>query len=1000
MSKENGDRTPPDGDSGGDNGVVAAKPGDAQDPKPDAAQDSKLGDAPAPKSGAVQDSKSSDAPTPKSSDAPVPTEDAPAPTIAESGSTGFVLANRLQLPVLPLRGMVVFPAVGAQITVGRAKTMRAIEEAISGSKQLFAVAQLDARVELPEPSELHRIGTICQITEMRKMRGGVQVFLEGDTRADVIEYAERDGYLEAVARPMEEMDPIDPNDRSFTALYKELVERATQVCYLRGLTKGTVDQLLGASTPGELADRIASYAELDVGQKQDLLETLSVETRLRTLLVHLQKQFVLLKAQEEIREQVQEELGERQREIFLREQMKTIQKELGEDTDSQETNDLRERIAALELPPEARREVDRELRRLERIPREAAESQVVRTYLELVADLPWSEVTEEQLDISRAEDVLERDHYGLRDVKERVLDFLAVRKLQEDAAATQAAEALAREAAEAEAQEAAEAGAEEAGQTGGEARAEEAGETGAEEAGQTAGQDTAEAETVSADDADGGEAGGEVLGEAGEVGISNAGGAEAEASGARETSAGEEREASAGEEAAPESDPYEDDRTGETLLFVGPPGVGKTSIARSIADAMGRKYVRVSLGGARDEADIRGHRRTYVGAMAGRIIEGLKRAGTKNPVFLLDEIDKLGISFQGDPSAALMEVLDPAQNGAFVDHYLGVPFDLSEVLFIATANIYQQIPGPLRDRMEVIDFRGYTLAEKLEIAKRFLLPRQKRRSGLLPDHLEVDDDAIRTIVTSYTHEAGVRNLERELGSVCRKSARKIAGGQSEVAVDAGGLRDLLGQPKVHPAKKMNEDTTGVATGMYYTPVGGDIMLVETIVLKGKEGLVMTGQLGDVMKESAQAALTFARSRANQLKLSDERLRDHEIHIHVPAGAVPKEGPSAGIAMAAALVSALGNHPVRHDIAMTGEITLSGRVLPIGGVKEKVLGAYRAGIREIILPADNEGDLEDLPGEVCRQLDFHFAGTLDEAFAAALADVSLEGGSLSFADKPA
>ena len=814
-------------------------------------------------------------------------------------------AKPMRLPVLPLRGTVVFPSVAAPIAAGRDKTIRAIDRAISGNRLLFATAQTEAEIEQPTPEHLHDIGTVCRIAQMQKVPGGVQMVIQGDRRAAALEYEERDGYLEVVAREMEDMDPLDPEERAFAALYKEVHERAAQVSRLRGVPKEIVDHLLGGvSTPGELADLVAFYTELEVEQKQELLETLSVEARLRSLLVHLQKQIGLLEAQEEIREQVQEELGDRQREIFLREQMKAIQKELGEDVDSQEANDLRERIEALELPEEARREVDRELRRLERIPRESAEAQVVRTYLEIVADLPWSETTDEQLDIGRAEKVLERDHYGLRDVKDRVLDFLAVRKLQDQMRPHEAPEP------EADADE------------------------------------------------------------------------------------------DAPEEEAPEEDEvpgHEDDRAGETILFVGPPGVGKTSIARSIADAMGRKYVRVSLGGARDEADIRGHRRTYVGAMAGRIIEGLKRAGTKNPVFLLDEIDKLGVSFQGDPSAALMEVLDPAQNAAFVDHYLGVPFDLSEVLFIATANIFQQIPGPLRDRMEAIEFRGYTEAEKLEIAKRFLLPRQKRRNGLLSEQLDVEDDAIRTIVARYTHEAGVRQLERELGSVCRKSARRIATGTSEAAVGAEDLRELLGRPKIHAAKKMEKDSVGVATGMFYTPVGGDIMLVETSVLSGKEGLVLTGKLGDIMKESAQAALTFARSHADGLQLREDRLRNHEIHIHVPAGAIPKEGPSAGIAMAVALVSALGDHPVRHDVAMTGEITLSGRVLPIGGVKEKVLGATRAGIREVILPAVNEGDLEDLPDHVCDQIRFHLVDTLDEALAAALANGSLDGGALAFGE---
>ncbi len=858
------------------------------------------------------------------------------PEETAGGSPEAQVAKRLRLPVLPLRGTVVFPAVAAPIAAGRDKTIKAIEQAIAGDKLLFAAAQLDAAVEKPDPDDLYRIGTVCRIAQMQKVPGGVQMVIQGDTRAAALEYVERDGYLEVVAREMDDMDPLDAEERAFAALYKEVHERAAEVSRLRGVPKEIVDHLLGGvSTPGELADLVAFYTELEVKQKQELLETLSVEARLRSLLVHLQKQIGQLEAQEEIREQVQEELGERQREIFLREQMKAIQKELGEDIGSQEANDLRERIEALELPAEARQEVKREFRRLERLPRESAEAQVVRTYLEIVADLPWSETTEEQLDIAHAEESLERDHYGLRDVKERVLDFLAVRKLQGQLPPP---EAPAADAQEAEAEDGEDAAASGAGADG---PAEDAERTDAEETG---------------------------------AGATDAGATDAE-----------------------EVRGYEDDRAGETLLFVGPPGVGKTSIARSIADAMGRKYVRVSLGGARDEADIRGHRRTYVGAMAGRIIEGLKRAGTKNPVFLLDEIDKLGVSFQGDPSAALMEVLDPAQNVAFVDHYLGVPFDLSEVLFIATANVFQQIPGPLRDRMEAIEFRGYTEAEKLEIAKRFLLPRQKRRNGLLPEQLEVEDDAVRTIITRYTREAGVRNLERELGSVCRKSARRIATGASEIAIDADDLRELLGQPKVHAAMKMDGDAIGVATGMYYTPVGGDIMLVETRVLEGKEGLLLTGQLGDVMKESAQAALTFARSHAGHLRLSKERLRNHEIHIHVPAGAIPKEGPSAGIAMAVALVSALGDHPVRHDVAMTGEITLAGRVLPIGGVKEKVLGAARAGINEIILPAVNEGDLEDLPDQVCDQLQFRLVETLDEALAVALANGSFEAGALAFSE---
>ncbi len=857
--------------------------------------------------------------------------------------------NRIRLPVVPLRGMVVFPAVAAPIAAGRDKTMLAIDQAIKDDKLLFAVAQVDAEIDEPTGDDLHRIGTICRIAQMQKVPGGMQMVIQGDARGAALEYNDRDGYLEVVARRMEDMEPLNDDEPAFAALYKEVNERAADVSRLRGVPKEIVDHLLGGvSSPGELADLVSFYTELDVEQKQELLEMLSVEARLRTLLIHLQKQIGLLEAQEEIREQVQEELGDRQREIFLREQMKAIQKELGEDIDSQEIDDLRERIEVLKLPEEARQEVDRELRRLERIPRESAEGQVVRTFLETVADLPWSATSEEQLDLAHAEKILERDHYGLQDVKDRVLDFLAVRKLQDENKAHTSDEPVTDDVEPEE---------------GGESDEPATDGVEPEEGGESDEPATDDEETVAAD----------------------------------KDLASPIEDDSKGEKTDSDVPGHADDRSGETLLFVGPPGVGKTSIARSIADAMGRQYVRVSLGGARDEADIRGHRRTYVGAMAGRIIEGLKRAGTKNPVFLLDEIDKLGVSFQGDPSAALMEVLDPAQNNSFQDHYLGVGFDLSQVVFIATANVFGQIPGPLRDRMEAIEFRGYTEGEKLEIAKRYLLPRQTRKNGLFPAQLVVHEDATRKIITSYTREAGVRNLERELGAVCRKSARKIATGDAEIVmVGADNLRELLGQPKVHPEKKMEKDRIGVATGMFYTPVGGDIMLVETSVQKGKEGLVLTGQLGDVMKESAQAALTYARSNAAELGIETERLREHEIHIHVPAGAIPKEGPSAGITMAVALVSALGDHAVRHDVAMTGEMTLTGRVLPIGGVKEKVLGACRAGIDRIILPADNEGDLEDLPDHICEQLEFHLVETLHEALAAALADVELENGVLSFA----
>jgi ATP-dependent Lon protease len=840
------------------------------------------------------------------------------------------MATRQTLPVLPLRGTVIFPGLTAPIAAGRPGTLRAIESALKGDRLVFAVAQRDNTDE-PAPEILYSMGVIARIGQIQRGLGGVQLLLQGEQRATSLQYTQGDGFLSAVVMATEEMAPLSETDPAFEALHKEARERAAELGEKRGLPEEVVHQVLDSvEDPGRFADLVAGYIELTVPEKQGLLETLSVEERLRRVLVHVQRQIGMLEAQEEIKSQVQEELGERQREMFLREQMKAIQKELGDDDQSREVEDLREKLSKLELPKEARVEVERELGRLERTGRESMEAQVIRTYLEWIAELPWNTRSDDQLDLPRATTVLDEDHYGLQDVKDRVLEYLAVRQLR----ARQLAEEVAK-----------------------------------------TGEFPAFKVKAPKDDAT------PTLG----------------------NGDGDDR---------PITDPREAKARamakGPILLFIGPPGVGKTSIAKSIARSLGREYVRVSLGGARDEADIRGHRRTYVGAMPGRIIQGMKQAGTKNPVFLLDEVDKLGVSFQGDPSAALLEVLDPAQNDSFTDHYLGVPFDLSEVLFIATANFVQNIPGPLLDRMEMVEFSGYTEREKAEIAKKYLIPRQLEENGLGDKGVVFSDEAVAGIVANYTRESGVRQLERQVGAVCRKVARRVATGQDGILadrrIDAEEVRELLGRPKVHPERAAEHNEVGIATGMYYTPVGGDIMFVEASIRRreapvstedgdtpsrhhpGPMSLILTGQLGDVMKESARAALTYATNNASALGIAAHRLDSAmEAHIHVPAGAIPKDGPSAGIAIATALVSEMSGRPVRRDVAMTGEITLRGRVLPIGGLKEKVLGAHRAGIHHVVIPKENDADLEDVPEEVRKQLVFHPVATLSDVLAIALTD---------------
>ncbi len=766
-----------------------------------------------------------------------------------------------ELPLLPIRDNVHFPGIIFPLFVGREKSVRALDEAMAGSEHILLMAQKQVATEDPETEDLHEIGIVAEIIQILKVPDGtVRVMLEGKERVRVTEWLQTDPFFQVQS---ERLPPPEVSALEAEALMRSVMGQFEQIANTGKNIPPEVDvTLLNIEDPGSLADHVAWHLpSLRVEVKQELLEILDPEERLQRLSLLLTKEFEILQIQKNIRSRVEKEMGETQREFLLREQMKAIQQELGERDERQsEVDEYRAKVVDAKLPEEVAERAAKEIERLEKMPFGMPEGVVIRSYLDTLLALPWSVISEETLDVGAAEDILNEDHYGLAKVKERILEFLAVRQL---------------------------------------------------------------AGTLK----------------------------------------------------------------GPIICFVGPPGVGKTSLGKSIARALGRKFVRISLGGVRDEAEIRGHRRTYIGAMPGRILQGLKQAGTRNPVFVLDEIDKMGSDFRGDPSSALLEALDPEQNAEFSDHYLEAPFDLSEVMFLTTANLLDPIPPALRDRMEVISFSGYTEEEKVQIAEAFLIPKQIKDHGLTEAMVSIPTETVRKIIREHTREAGVRNFERELASVCRKIARKVAQGDTApVTVGDTELRELLGSRKYHYGVMEELDEIGAATGLVYTEAGGDVIAIEVSPMKGKDGrLILTGQLGDVMKESAQAAMSYVRSRAEMLGLAPDFNEHLEIHVHVPAGAVPKDGPSAGITLATALASALTGRPVRKDIAMTGEITLRGRVLPIGGLKEKVLAAHRAGIRTILMPAENEKDLEDLPENIKAEMTFEPVTHADQVLKLALLD---------------
>jgi ATP-dependent Lon protease len=759
--------------------------------------------------------------------------------------------------VLPVRNTVLFPGTVLPLMIGRPQSIAAAQEAAGSDQPLGIILQRDPALDVPGPDDLHTMGTVAEIVRyITAPDGGHHVVCSGEGRFRVIEFLEGWPFPVARIEEIEEPEALSPEIEARLIILKERTRET--IGLLPGIpveVAGAIDNLISASN---LTDFVASIIDIPPAEKQELLETLDVGERLKKVLEALSHRLEVLKLSQKIGEETQEIISARQREHILREQLRTIQRELGEeDEHAEEIAELNEAIKKARMPPEVEEQAKKELKRLERMPEGATEHGMVRTYLDWLIELPWSVTTEETVEIAEARRILDEDHYGLEKIKRRIVEYLAVRKLSTEGKAP-------------------------------------------------------------------------------------------------------------------------------ILCFVGPPGVGKTSLGQSIARAMGRKFIRISLGGIHDEAEVRGHRRTYIGALPGNIIQAVRKAGARDPVFMLDEMDKLGAGFQGDPSAALLEVLDPEQNSTFRDNYLGVSFDLSKAIFIGTANVLDSIPGPLRDRMEVIEIPGYTEDEKVEIAKRYLVARQLTANGLTGQQCEITAAALRAIIADYTREAGVRNLEREIGAVYRNVAVRIAEGTAErVRIDASDLQEILGAVKFESEVAMRTSVPGVATGLAWTPVGGDILFIEVARVPGSGRLILTGQLGDVMKESAQAALSLVKARASELGIDPGSFEKSDIHVHVPAGAIPKDGPSAGVAMYTALVSLLTGKTVRNDTAMTGEISLRGLVLPIGGVKEKVLAAARAGITTVLLPARNKKDLEDVPEGVRNKVHFVWLERVDDALAAAL-----------------